>query len=306
MAVTDRSYVCLIYERKWFYHLLSLCLLTLLAAGMPLTADAAVDDCSTGNHNYSVITHSATEEEEGVLIYTCSLCGYEYIEVIPATGHDWSEWFTDIEASCTEEGHQYRICSRYTDAVHTEEQAIPAPGHDYEETVSPAVCEKSGVKVYTCKRCGDSYEEAFGEALGHEYVTEIAEKPDCDTEGVRTYICRRCGDSYTEAIAAIGHDYGEWIIDRRPTKHVSGHRYRTCENNSTHMQEEYLDRLPAVPAPVPVDTSSDMNAMDMVFGAVGAGGVTTFGFFIFNDYRIILYDYKKRKLRLREKKERGK
>lgn len=53
----------------------------------------------------------------------------------------------------------------------------------------------------TCKLCG----KTEGEALGHDYVSEITKPATCSEEGIRTFTCNRCGDSYTETIPVLEH-----------------------------------------------------------------------------------------------------
>ena len=73
-------------------------------------------------HEYEVsLIKRAEENTQGLRRYTCQICGYSYDEVIPATGHLWSEWICDKEATETEEGHMYRKCTRHEDYTHIEE-----------------------------------------------------------------------------------------------------------------------------------------------------------------------------------------
>src|SRR5699024_775192 len=49
--------------------------------------------------------------EDGVRTTTCTVCGVEYTEVIPATGHQYGAWTVVNEATETEEGLRERVCS---------------------------------------------------------------------------------------------------------------------------------------------------------------------------------------------------
>ena len=44
-----------------------------------------------------------------------------------------------------------------------------ALGHDYEAVVTELTCKERGFTVYTCTRCGDTYTDAYTEALGHDW-----------------------------------------------------------------------------------------------------------------------------------------
>ena len=44
-------------------------------------------------------------------------------------------------------------------------------------------------------------------ACAHDYSSYISAAPGCTTTGVRTYTCSKCGDSYDEVLSAKGHTY---------------------------------------------------------------------------------------------------
>ncbi len=46
----------------------------------------------------------------------------------------------------------------------------------------------------------------------HTYTSKITKAATCTATGVRTYTCSKCGDSYTETIAKTGHNYSEVIV----------------------------------------------------------------------------------------------
>ena len=142
-----------------------------------------------------------------------------------ASGHDWGEWETLMEPTCTEDGVKSRTCSRCGEC---EMQAIEAPGHDYHEAVTEPTCTEQGYTTYTCSRCGDYYMDNYVEALGHDYHETVTE-PTCTEQGCTTYTCSRCGDSYIDGcVDALGHDWGEWETLMEPTCTEDGVKSRTC------------------------------------------------------------------------------
>ena len=60
-------------------------------------------------HEYVATTTPATCTEDGSTVYTC-LCGDSYTVVIPATGHDWSDWRITKQPTFTDEGEERRYC----------------------------------------------------------------------------------------------------------------------------------------------------------------------------------------------------
>ena len=93
---------------------------------------------------------------------------------------------------------------------------------DYKST-----CSKRGKKHKTCTLCGYNYIE-FVDALGHEY-TSTNTAPTCTEKGYTTYICSRCNDTYRDNyIDALGHAYGDWIVEKEPNCTAAGSKYRIC------------------------------------------------------------------------------
>ena len=139
---------------------------------------------STGHSYTSKVTKAATCTASGVRTYTCSKCSNSYTETIAALGHSYSN------GKCATCGAVDPNCS-----------------HSYTSTVTKAAtCTASGVRTYTCSKCGNSYTESIA-ALGHSYTSSVTKAATCTASGVRTYSCSKCGNSYTEAIAALGHSY---------------------------------------------------------------------------------------------------
>ncbi len=101
----------------------------------------------------------ATCTEDGLRVNRClrDNCG-EVLdsEVLPKYGHALASWQQKIAATCTTKGMEVRICYNCREEVETRE--INALGHSIPsqwETVTPATCQSSGVRVKHCSRgCG--------------------------------------------------------------------------------------------------------------------------------------------------------
>ena len=207
------------------------------------TAFAAAYDCASGIHDYDTVIIDATETENGSITYTCKLCGYSYVDSIPAFGHIWGAWVVDAEPTCVRQGHEYRVCQHNSE--HIQEQNIPATDiHSYVGTVIEPTCTEGGSITCTCQFCGDTYSEDTDAALGHDYSIKAQTPATCENDGTIEYICTRCGDSYTEILPALGHDYGEWITDIPAEEGKEGHRYMVCTRDPSHIIEETLPALP--------------------------------------------------------------
>ena len=123
----------------------------------------------TCDHAYtSHVTTAATRGKDGEKTYTCSLCGDSYTEVIAASGHKYSN------GKCTVCGNVDPNCSHsYTSKV----------------TTSPT-CTATGLRTYTCTKCGDVYHETIA-ANGHKFVDTVV-PPTCELNGYTTHKCSVC------------------------------------------------------------------------------------------------------------------
>ena len=131
------------------------------------TALYDMTDVACGKHTFSVwtVTKAATCTEAGTSVRTCTVCGAEETQTIPALGHSMTAVAAKA-ATCTEAGHSaYWSCSRcgkfFSDAAGKTEIAkdswvIAALGHDEATRAAvAATCYASGHEADTyCKRCG--------------------------------------------------------------------------------------------------------------------------------------------------------
>lgn len=66
----------------------------------------------------------------------------------------------------------------------------------------------------------------------HNYTREVVTPPTCTEAGYTTKYCDSCDScdstAITEGEAALGHDWGEWVITQEPTDEVNGVKTRTC------------------------------------------------------------------------------
>lgn len=75
------------------------------------------------SHIFDCVQTPATCTEDGQNVYTCSVCGYAYTEIITAPGsHNFGEWMVTTPATTTAEGVETRACSR---CKITETRTIP-------------------------------------------------------------------------------------------------------------------------------------------------------------------------------------
>ncbi len=175
-----------------------------------------VEDCE---HSHSLLpVHMIHALGAGDYYGTCPVCGepmviFEYMGPTCTTEGTFGYWCNNT--ACT---------SSYNANYGTE----PALGHNYQSVeTNAASCTKTGTRIYTCSRCGDSYEQTTA-ALGHDYHSSVTKAATCTESGIRTYTCSRsgCGSSYTETIEALGHSYTYKETEATCTE--DGHKIGTC------------------------------------------------------------------------------
>ena len=170
------------------------------------------------------VTKEPTCEENGIRIFTCSICNETRDEVIPATGHSWNSGTVTKEPTCKEVGIKTFTCS-VCNGTKTED--IAKKPHSYAWVVTKnATCTENGAKEEKCSACGDIRSTQVIPATGHSWNSgTVTKEPTCEEVGIKTFTCSACNGTKTEDIAALGHKWGKWA----PVKDQNLHR-RVCEN----------------------------------------------------------------------------
>lgn len=160
--------------------------------------------------------------------------------------HEYGDWLTVKEPTCTEPGAQQRVC--WCEAI--DERAYPeALGHDFSGEVvvdTEPTCMEPGSGHRVCARCQTASAAEEIAPLGHAYADAwtVDTEPTCTTPGERSHHCERCDDrADVEAVDALGHDYGDYVIDVTPTCTESGERSRYCSRCNDRADVEKVDAL---------------------------------------------------------------
>ncbi len=148
--------------------------------------------------------------------------------------HEWGEWETKLEPTCTEDGYQERECGLCGE---TQKLTIPATGHTWGESVTP---NNNGTHTLTCTVCQAT-------------ETEDCEFGDWEDTGEGTTharTCSICGYSTTGTednpsdTGAHRYRSGEYVSDSTGhwqectmcgyKKDVTAHTYVTATNDAEH------------------------------------------------------------------------
>lgn len=176
---------------------------------------------------------AATCTEDGYDLYKCADCGLVRRELIEHTGHAYSGYVFDNNASCTSMGTESMTCALCGDRQ-TRDIEGTAPGHRFGAYASDnnASCIADATETRTCAVCGEKQSRPIeGTALGHEWG-EYTYNNDagCMTDGTQTRECARCGEKETENAAgtATGHSFGEYVSNNDASCISDGTKTRTC------------------------------------------------------------------------------
>ena len=132
-------------------------------------------------------------------------------------GHNWGDYETVTQPTCTASGEMKRTCIR--DNSHVDTQSIPALGHDYAGVVTNPTCTEAGYTTYTCSRCHDSYTSNNTDPLGHDFSKVV------DNDEGHVTMCTRCDALYMVEKTVEVCDSYQWDKD--------GSTYTTSQTATT-------------------------------------------------------------------------
>ena len=149
---------------------------------------------------------------------------------IPAAecSHTWDNGSVTTPAACETSGVKTFTC---TQCGETKEETIPPTGHTVVdgETVQPT-CTQDGYTTGVCSVCGKELEKQVLPALDHlSDGGKETKAPTCTEAGVKTHTCTRCGEVIkTEEIPALDHLSDGGKVTKVPTCTEKGVNTHTC------------------------------------------------------------------------------
>lgn len=208
-------------------------------------------------YNSLEIIEMPTEESKGLVRNYCERNKEHYVDYDLPTLSDGSYHIQTINyPSCVTEGLvEYTYYLQGNEELRVIfEVKTPKTQHNYEYDVRTyyATCTTDGKTVFKCL-CGESYEEVFESAYGHEIYYVNEKEPTCDRKGnIAYYLCKRCDGHFLDEnctqeieyedtlIAPLGHSYSQWSVYNYPTMEYYGKLIRTCERGC----EEFKSLVP--------------------------------------------------------------
>ena len=113
-----------------------------------------------------------------------------------------------VPATCTTDGSYDEVvrCTEDNEIISTEHHVIPATGHKFVDTVVAPTCTAQGYTLHKCSVCGEETKDTYTDALGHEYGEWVIDKRATeDTEGSKHRDCIRGDDTQTAVIPQLTH-----------------------------------------------------------------------------------------------------
>ena len=170
-------------------------------------------DVKSGEEKHTFISKvtNPTYENGGFTTYTCSQCGYSYIDdETDKLEHNYSnEWSFDENShwhTCIDEGF--------------EELKKDTASHSFTSTVTNPTFEEEGYTTFTCSVCGYSYTDNKINKLEHNYSNELS-----FDENSHWYACI---DSGYENLKKDENSHIFTSVDTDPTYENGGYTTYTC------------------------------------------------------------------------------
>ena len=142
-----------------------------------------------------VINTLATCASDGIITYTCTICGETEIDMLPKSDHVAGEWIIDIPATCTESGHQYTVCTVCGQTI--SEDIEPLEHIEIiDEIILPTCLDTGLTEGLHCAVCGEILlEQEIIPQISHNY--ELVETSVFDEKTHQLFRCSICGEEYS-------------------------------------------------------------------------------------------------------------
>ena len=209
--------------------------------GTACTADAKCSRCGDAVSEECTVTSrtTATCTSDGVTIYTAEYDGKTDTKTVdtPATGHSFTDYVTDNNATCTADGTKTAKCNNgcgTTDTIADEGSKLT---HKFTKYVSnnDATCKNVGTKTAECDYgCGmtDTIADE-GSKLDHKFTKYIPNNDaTCQADGTKTAECDYgCGetDTIADEESKVSHKFTKYVSNSDATCTADGTKTAECD-----------------------------------------------------------------------------
>ena len=212
--------------------------------GTDCTADAKCSRCGDVVSEKCTVTSrtTATCTADGVTIYTAEYDGKTDTKTVdtPATGHSFTDYVSDNNATCTADGTKTAKCNNGCGATDTIADEGSKLTHKFTKYVSnnDATCQADGTKTAKCDYgCGTTDTIADeGSKLDHKFTKYVPNNDaTCKNAGTKTAKCDYgCGSTDTVENAddpQKEHSFTNYISDNNATCQKDGTKTAMCDND---------------------------------------------------------------------------
>ncbi|MCM1532673.1 MAG: InlB B-repeat-containing protein [Ruminococcus flavefaciens] len=201
-------------------------------------SDNDITETPAHTHSYTAIKTFATCTEQGYTVHTCA-CGYSYTDAYTnALGHNFENYVSDDNATCTQNCTESSTCSRCAAATDTREVPNSALGHDVRYIGNyPATCTQNRFDIFACTRCTvTETREIPDSAHGHYFINYISDNnATCTGNETETSTCFRCTITDTREVtgSALGHNFANYVSNHNATCTSNSTETSTCSRCTT-------------------------------------------------------------------------
>ena len=118
------------------------------------------DNFTIGKHKFENTIINPTCMEEGQRERVCKLCGYKDVDILPARGHNFTDWIEQTHPTCNEPGINVRKCEV---CGKLETKITPKLEHKYTDWVI-----EGDYKTRYCVNCGEEEKVNVNAVKNHE------------------------------------------------------------------------------------------------------------------------------------------
>ena len=168
--------------------------------------------CENGCGTTNILSDQGTRKDHIIVEATCttrSECTVCYMAFSDPTGHDYRNYVSNENATCTQDGTKTAVCENNCGVPHTITDAGTATGHDYRNYVhyEDATCTQDATIKADCENaCGIPDIQPVEEtARGHVFGYTRLVLPTCTEEGCELYTCYRCPETQRYKITPPAH-----------------------------------------------------------------------------------------------------
>ena len=224
--------------RNKIFHLLLIALVVVCCLFIASCTTEELDHV----HNYTERTFNATCVKDGRQEKICTECeDVILVSVIPAKGHNPSEWQVKTLPTCTVNKVDEKICMDCGEVVETKVHELVGHKPSEWQVQTDASCTENLVEIKICTVCAELVERKVGEKLLHDFEA-MPINGTCAVGAHILHTCKLCGYSERTDFDKVTdvHADSVWVVEIAPSCTSDGLRKQICTTCSTILNREAI------------------------------------------------------------------